>query len=97
MTSGDWTRRQFIAAASAGSLAAATSKSVPAYGNLAKKASKLAILGGEPVRRNKPLPDWPYCDDKIVESVMKTTRSGSWCRIQGGANAVVTLEKEWAN
>ncbi len=96
MTSGDWTRRQFIAAASAGSLAAAASTTVPAYGNLAKKASKLAILGGEPVRKNKSLPDWPQCDDKIVESVVKTTRSGNWCRIQGGANAVVTLEKEFA-
>ncbi len=96
MMSGDWTRRQFLAAASAGSLAAAASKTVPAYGNLTKKASKLAILGGEPVRKNKSLPDWPYCDEKIVESVLKTTRSGSWCRIQGGANTVVTLEKEFA-
>jgi perosamine synthetase len=96
MTSGDWTRRQFLAAASAGSLAAAMSRTVPAYGNLTKKASKLAILGGEPVRRKKPLPDWPYCDDQILESVTKTTRSTLWCRIQGGAKAVVTLEKEWA-
>jgi len=96
MTSGDWTRRQFITAASAGSLAAATARTIPTYGNLAKKASKLALLGGEPVRKNKPFPEWPYADDKIVESVTKTTRSGNWCRIQGGANAVVTFEKEWA-
>jgi len=96
MTSGDWTRRKFIAAASAGSLAAATSQTIPAYGNLAKKAGKLALLGGTPVRKNKPLPDWPYCDEKISQSMMKTLQSGNWCRIQGGANAVVTFEKEWA-
>ncbi len=96
MTSGDWTRRKFLAAASVGSLAAATSQTIPAYGNLAKKASKLAVLGGEPVRKNKPFPDWPYCDDKIIESVTKTTRSRKWCRIDGGANTVVTFEKEWA-
>jgi dTDP-4-amino-4,6-dideoxygalactose transaminase len=96
MTSGDWTRRKFIAAASVGSLAAATSQTIPAYGNLAKKASKLAVLGGAPVRKNKPFPDWPYCDDKIIESVTKTAQSRKWCRIDGGANTVVTFEKEWA-
>lgn len=96
MTSGDWTRRKFIAAASAGSLAAVTSNNVPAYGNAPKNASKLALLGGTPVRKNKPWPDWPYCDSKITESMMKTLQSGNWCRIQGGANAVATFEKEWA-
>lgn len=96
MTSGNWTRRDFLAAASAGSLAAVTSTAVPAYGNLTKNAGKLALLGGEPVRKNKSWPQWPHADEKIVESVVKTTRSGNWCRIQGGANAVVTFEKEWA-
>jgi len=96
MKSGDWSRRQFLAAASIGSLAAATSTTVPAYGNLAKNASKLALLGGTPVRANKPWPDWPYCDEQILQTMAKTTQSGNWCRIQGGAKGVVTLEKEWA-
>ncbi len=96
MTRGDLTRRQFIAAASAGSLAAAASRTVPAYGNVTPKATKLAILGGEPVRKKKAWPDWPYCDEKIVESVTKTAQSKNWCRIEGGARAVVTLEKEFA-
>ena len=96
MTSGDWTRRQFIAAASAGSLAAGASRTVPAYGNLTKKAGKLAILGGEPVRKNKSWPEWPYWDDKVIESVTKTTKSRIWCRIQSASGTVPTFEKEFA-
>jgi len=96
MGSGDWTRRQFMAAASAGSLAAAASRTVPAYGNMAQKAGKLAILGGEPVRKNKAWPEWPYWDDKVIESVLKTTRSRIWCRIQSSSGTVPTFEKEFA-
>jgi perosamine synthetase len=95
MTRGDLTRRQFLAAASAGSLAAA-SRTVPAYGNMTKKATKLAILGGEPVRKNKSWPAWPYWDEKVIESVLKTTRSGIWCRIQSSTGTVPTFEKEYA-
>ena len=96
MTSGDLTRRQFIAAASAGSLAAATSTSVPAYGNVTRKAGKLAILGGEPVRKNKSWPAWPHWDEKVIESVLKTTKSRIWCRIQSRSGTVPTFEKEYA-
>src|SRR4030042_2306232 len=96
MTSADLTRRQFIAAASAGSIAAATSQTIPAYGNLTKKAGKLAILGGEPVRKNKAWPQWPYWDEKVIESVVKTTRSRIWCRIQSASGTVATFEKEFA-
>jgi len=96
MTSGDLTRRKFIAAASAGSLAAVTSRTVPAYGNLTKKAGKLAVLGGEPVRKNKAWPEWPYWDEKVIESVVKTTRSRIWCRIQSSSGTVPTFEKEFA-
>jgi dTDP-4-amino-4,6-dideoxygalactose transaminase len=91
------TRRQFIAAASAGSLAGIASKSVPAYGNVTKKAGKLAILGGEPVRKNKSWPSWPYWDQKVVDSVVETTRSRIWCRIQSKSGTVPTLEKKFAN
>ena len=82
MNSDDLTRRQFIAAASAGSLAAVTSTAIPAYGNLTGKASKLAILGGQPVRQNKRWPQWPHWDDEVIESLMKTAKSRIWCRIQ---------------
>ena len=96
MASSDLTRRQFIAAASAGSIAAVTAGTIPAYGNIAKKASKLAILGGEPVRKNRSWPQWPHWDEKVIESVMKTTRSRVWCRIQSASGAVPTFEKEFA-
>ncbi len=96
MASGDLTRRQFIAAASASSLAAAASSTIPAYGNVVKKAGKLAVLGGEPVRKKKAWPGWPYWDDKVIESVLKTTRSRIWCRIQSSSGTVPTFEKEFA-
>ncbi|MBN1508381.1 MAG: DegT/DnrJ/EryC1/StrS family aminotransferase [Sedimentisphaerales bacterium] len=96
MATSEWTRRQFIAAASAGSVAVAASRTVPAYGNITGRASKLAILGGEPVRKNKAWPDWPYWDESVIQSVVKTTRSGIWCRIQSSSGTVPTFEKEYA-
>jgi len=90
------TRRQFIAAASAGSLAGVVSKTIPSYANLTKKTGKLAILGGEPVRKNKSWPDWPYWDDGVVDSIVKTTKSRIWCRIQSANGTVPTLEKKFA-
>jgi dTDP-4-amino-4,6-dideoxygalactose transaminase len=96
MNKNDLTRRQFIAAASAGSLAAVTSGTIPAYANLSKKADKLAILGGKPIRKNKPWPKWPYWDNKVVDSVIKTTKSRIWCRIQSKTGTVPTLEKKFA-
>ncbi|MEA3224451.1 MAG: DegT/DnrJ/EryC1/StrS family aminotransferase [Planctomycetota bacterium] len=92
----DLTRRQLLAAASAGSLAGIASRTIPAYGNVTNKASKLAILGGEPVRKNKSWPSWPYCDENIVDSVVKTTKSRIWCRIQSKSGTVPTFEKKFA-
>ena len=91
----DLTRRQFIAA-SAGSLAAVTSATIPAYANITKKAGKLAILGGKPVRKNKPWPRWPYWDENVIDSILKTTKSRIWCRIQSRSGTVPTLEKKFA-
>jgi len=96
MAHSDLTRRQFIAAASAGSLAAVTLGTIPAYGNLTNKASKLAILGGTPVRQNKAWPEWPYWDDEVIDSLTKTARSRIWCRIQSPSGTVPTFEKEYA-
>jgi dTDP-4-amino-4,6-dideoxygalactose transaminase len=93
----DLTRRQFIAAASAGSLAGIASRTIPAYGNITKKASKLAILGGEPVRKNKSWPRWPYWDENVVDSILKTTKSRIWCRIQSKSGTVPTFEKKFAD
>src|SRR5450759_3434589 len=90
------TRRQFIAAASASSLAAVASRPISVYADLTRTAGKMAILGGEPVRKKKAWPEWPCVDDKLVESVVRTTRSGIWCRIQSSTGTVATFEKEYA-
>jgi perosamine synthetase len=95
MNKKDLTRRQFIAAASAGTLAA-VSRSIPAYGSISKKAGKLAILGGEPVRKNKSWPRWPYWDENVIDSIVKTTKSRIWCRIQSKSGTVPTFEKKFA-
>ena len=97
MAKNNLTRRQFIAAASAGSLAGVVSGTIPSYANITKKASKLAILGGEPVRKNKSWPSWPYWDDGVVDSIVKTTKSRIWCRIQSKSGTVPTFEKKFAS
>lgn len=96
MNTNDLTRRRFIAAVSAGSLAAAASNTIAAYGDVIKKAGKLAILGGQPVRKNKTWPEWPYWDDRVLDAVVKTTKSRVWCRIQSASGAVPTFEKAFA-
>jgi dTDP-4-amino-4,6-dideoxygalactose transaminase len=88
-------RRQFIAVASATS-AAMASPTFPVYGDTTGKAKKLALLGGEPVRQNRTFPSWPYVDDKVLEAVANTTKSGIWCRIQSTNGTVPTFEAAYA-
>jgi len=95
MNKNNLTRRQFIAATSAASLAA-VSRTIPAYGNISNKGRKLAILGGQPVRKNKSWPNWPYWDENVLDSVVKTTKSRIWCRIQSKSGTVPTFEKKFA-
>lgn len=88
-------RRKFLAA-SAGAVAAMTTSSVSARADAkSAKAGKLAILGGKPVRTSG-WPRWPHIDDAVVESVVKTTKSGIWCRIQSSHGTVPTFEKKFA-
>ncbi len=96
MNNNNLTRRQFVRVASAASLAGTASNTIPAYGNVSTKGRKLAILGGEPVRKNKNWPQWPYCDENVVDSVVKTAKSRIWCRIQSKSGAVPTFEKKYA-
>jgi dTDP-4-amino-4,6-dideoxygalactose transaminase len=96
MKANHFTRRRFINAVSAGSVAAIASGAVPLIGRTTANAEKLAILGGEPVRKNKTWPVWPYVDDKVIDSILKTTRSGIWCRIQSRTGTVATFEKAYA-
>jgi dTDP-4-amino-4,6-dideoxygalactose transaminase len=95
----DFTRRRFISTVSAGSVAAVVSNVIPPFGNITvfpQAKGKLAILGGDPVRKNKEWPQWPYVDEKMVEAVTKTTRSRIWCRIQSENGTVPTFEKEFS-
>jgi perosamine synthetase len=95
----DFTRRHFIATVSAGSVAAVASSAIPSFGNISfmsQSNGKLAILGGNPVRKNKEWPQWPYVDEKMVEAIAQTTRSRIWCRIQSPNGTVPTFEKEFA-
>jgi dTDP-4-amino-4,6-dideoxygalactose transaminase len=62
------TRRGFVAAASAAGLSVA-----------AASDSKLAILGGEPVRR-KPFPVWPRFGAPEEKALQEALRSGKWYR-----------------
>ncbi|NVM04783.1 MAG: DegT/DnrJ/EryC1/StrS family aminotransferase, partial [Candidatus Helarchaeota archaeon] len=89
------TRRQFLTTASVGTVAAVTSGGIGIYGNTSKKAAKLAIHGGQPIR-SKPFPAWPKTDEFIEKSLVSTFRGGKWCRIDGGANMVATFEKKFA-
>lgn len=75
-------RRHFMGAASAGTLAAVASGTIPALGNLTGTARKLAVQGGQPVR-TKRWPTWPVWDRSAEEPVLSILRSGNWFRGQG--------------
>jgi dTDP-4-amino-4,6-dideoxygalactose transaminase len=92
MNANKLSRRQFLATASLGTFAFA-SGSVSAYGNISKKAGKLAIHGGQPVR-TKPFPGWPVWDKTAEESVLSILRSGNWWRFRG--KTVTEFEKKYA-
>jgi dTDP-4-amino-4,6-dideoxygalactose transaminase len=87
------TRRQFMAAASAGTIAAVASRSIPAYGNATKKAGKLAMHGGKPVRA-KSWPSWPVWDKSAEDSILSVLRSGNWYR--GRGTKVSEFEEKYA-
>ncbi|MFN3621844.1 MAG: DegT/DnrJ/EryC1/StrS family aminotransferase, partial [Nitrososphaerales archaeon] len=53
---------------------------------------KLAINGGEPVRR-KPFPRWPYFDEDEVKEVLESLREGSW---SAGSAKIRLFEEEFS-
>ena len=93
----NFNRRSFITALSAGSVGAVISGSIPVNATILRGGhDKLAILGGEPIRAKGRIgPAWPFVDDKMVESVVNTTRSGIWSRIQSRTGTVPTFEQEF--
>ena len=89
-------RRHFITTASAGAVAAAASQVKPVHAAVNNTAGKLAVLGGNPVRSGKTWPEWPYWDQAVVDSVVRTTKSRIWCRIQAKNGTVPTCENKLA-
>ncbi|MHC4740950.1 MAG: DegT/DnrJ/EryC1/StrS family aminotransferase [Planctomycetota bacterium] len=87
------TRRQFMAAASAGTIAAVASRAIPAYANSSSGAGKLAIKGGKPVR-TKGWPGWPVWDKSAEDEIIDVLRSGNWFR--GRGKLVDQFEEKYA-
>lgn len=98
MNANELNRRQFLTtAAIAATTAAVPTTVLPAHAaGKPRWTGKLALLGGEPIRKGKSWPSWPYWDDKVLDAVIKTTKSGIWCRIQSTSGTVPTFEKEFA-
>ncbi len=90
-------RRQFMSAASAGTLAAVAGVAgfQPAKGaaQMVATRGKLAMQGGQPVR-TKPWPSWPIWDPSAEEPVLSILRSGNWFR--GRGQTVSQFEAEYA-
>jgi len=96
----NYSRRRFVSVVSAGSVAAAASGTIPSSFDIipgSTNAAKLAILGGDPVRKNKTWHKWPYIDQNVVDSVVKTTNSGRWCRMGVPDSTVTSFEKDFAS
>jgi perosamine synthetase len=91
MNSKNLSRRNFLAAASAGTIAAVTSGTAGAYSR--SKAGKLAIKGGKAVR-TKPFQSWPIWDRSAEKDVVDVLRSGKWYR--GAGDVVTKFEKAYA-
>jgi len=73
-------------------MAAVASWRHPSFGTINKRASALAILGGQPVR-TKSFPTWPIWDKTTDEElVLSVLRSGIWSR----AKVVSEFEKKYA-
>lgn len=99
MKAKDFTRRKFVSVVSAGSVAMVATGAAPAFGKITgmtQTAAKLAVLGGEPVRKNKPWNKWPFIDQNVVDSIVKTTNSGRWCRMGAPNSTATSFEKEFS-
>lgn len=73
-------RREVIATTSIGALGAITIHPVTAFSF--ENSSKLALLGGEKVRKNA-WPEWPVWDKSADKAVLEMLESGRWWRGRG--------------
>lgn len=96
-----WSRRRFIEQTGLGAAAALGSGVLASWPNhsvaaASGDAEKLALLGGKSIRYQKTWPKWPHIDDKLVNKVVETTKSGIWSRIQSAKGTVATFEPLFA-
>jgi dTDP-4-amino-4,6-dideoxygalactose transaminase len=96
-----FSRRRFLNTITTAAITTAVSSpfesSASGAGILNRRHNKLALLGGAPVRPSGPIgPPWPYVDEQVVDSVVKTTRSRVWSRIQSRNGTVPTFEESFA-
>ena len=90
-------RRRFIGNTAIASVGGILAGSLPVFGKANKVSNGLAVLGGLPVRDKTPWPKWPYIDDKLIESVNETAKTGIWSRIDNRrASKVARFETEFA-
>ncbi len=86
-------RREFLAVTSTGAVAALAASGLAADAVLTRKAGKLALTGGQPVR-TKGWPGWPIWDPSAEGDILTVLRSGNWFRGQG--TRVTEFEKRYA-
>lgn len=90
----EFSRRKFIKTAALTTVTASSGFSTVIAQSYSKDT--LAALGGTPVRKGRIGPPWPHIDEKVIESIVNTTKSGVWSRIQSANGTVPTFEKKFA-
>ncbi len=94
MEKNNLSRRQFIATTSVGAIGAVVTTGALSYGNLNDVSGKLALLGGDPVRKTGWL-EWPMWDSDAEDPMLSVLRSGKWYREWG--TKVTEFEKQYAD
>ncbi len=94
MKNQEFSRRKFIKTAAIGTITATAG--LGSASAISSSKEGLAALGGKAVRQGRIGPSWPYIDDKVIESVLKTAKSGIWSRIQSANGTVPTFEQHFA-
>jgi perosamine synthetase len=77
-----YTRRQALAATSAGAIATMTGWPFTALGSSFTVKDKLAFKGGDPIR-TAGWPEWPIWDESAERGIVEMYRSGKWYRDWG--------------
>jgi perosamine synthetase len=88
-----FTRRQVIATTSAGALGTVISWPLSSFGAGSFGKEKLAILGGEKVRKGA-WPEWPVWDQTAEPGIIEMLRTGRWWRGEG--EHVAEFERKYA-